>query len=110
NRPNDGLKGYHLQNVIGNPLETTIFVERMIITGMLDRHPGVQLILAHGGGFFPYQAGRLRHARTVRPELQASPSDPWKYLRQISIDCLCHDRQALAYLVSRVGVDRVVMG
>lgn len=110
NRANDGLKGYHLQNVIGNPLETTIFVERMICTGMLDRHPGVQLILAHGGGFFPYQAGRLRHARTVRPELQSSPADPWQYLRQISIDCLCHDRQALSYLVSRVGVDRVVMG
>jgi aminocarboxymuconate-semialdehyde decarboxylase len=110
NRPNDGLEGYHLQNVIGNPLETTIFIERMICTGMLSRHPSVRLILAHGGGFFPYQAGRLRHARTVRTELQDSPEDPWSCMRQVYIDTICHDRRSLAFLVSMVGPERVIMG
>jgi aminocarboxymuconate-semialdehyde decarboxylase len=111
NRPNDGLEPFHFQNVMGNPLETTIFVERMICTRTLDRHPGVRLILSHGGGFFPYQVGRLRHARTVRVELKDAPEDPWSYVRrQIYIDTICHDRQALSYLVARAGADRVIMG
>ncbi len=110
NRPHDGLNGYHLQNVIGNPLETTIFVERLICSGMLDRHPGVRLVLAHAGGYYPYQAGRLRHARTVRPELRSAPEDPWAYSRQLSIDTITHDRQALQYLVSRVGAASVIVG
>ena len=110
NRPHDGLVPFHFQNVMGNPIATTVFVERMICSRTLDRHPGVRLILSHGGGFFPYQVGRLRHARTVRVELENSPDDPWSYIRQIYIDTICHDRQALAYLVSRSGPDRVIMG
>ncbi|MGH7903841.1 MAG: amidohydrolase family protein [Candidatus Dormibacteraceae bacterium] len=110
NRPHDGLRSYYLQNVIGNPLATTIFAERMICSGTLDRHPRARLILSHGGGFLPYQVGRLRHARTVRSELASAPQDPWSYTRQIFIDTITHDRDALAYLISRAGADRVVMG
>jgi aminocarboxymuconate-semialdehyde decarboxylase len=111
NRPNGDLSTYYLQNVIGNPLETTIFIERMICSGVLERHPRLQLILAHAGGFFPYQVGRLRHARTVRVELESAPADPWSYVRrQVYIDCISHDQQALKYLVSCAGPDRVVMG
>lgn len=106
-----GLEQYFLQFVIGVPLETTIFVERMICSGILDRHPGLRLILAHGGGFFPYQGGRLRHARTVRAELADTPQDPWVYAgHQLFMDTITHDRAALQYLVSRVGAKSVVMG
>jgi aminocarboxymuconate-semialdehyde decarboxylase len=83
---------------------------RLIAAGVLERHPGLAIQLVHGGGFFPYQAGRLRHARTVRPELVESPHDPWAFLDQIWFDVITHDAAALAYLVSRVGLDRVVMG
>ncbi len=110
NRPHDGLEPYYLQNVIGNLLETTIFTERMICSGILDRHPRLRLILSHGGGYYPYQAGRLRHARTVRKELADSPQDPWVYAGRLIIDTITHDRQALQYLVSRVGAANVVMG
>ncbi|MGH7777056.1 MAG: amidohydrolase family protein [Candidatus Dormibacterales bacterium] len=110
NRHHDGLEPYYLQNVIGNPLETTIFIERLICAGVLDRHPGVRLVLSHAGGFFPYQVGRLRHARTVRPELEKAPQDPWSFTRQVYIDTISHDPAALAYLVSRAGPERVVMG
>lgn len=106
-----GFEDYFLQFVIGIPLETTIFAERMICSGTLDRHPGLRLVLAHGAGFYPYQAGRLRHAVTVRPELKDSPRDPWLYVgRQIFADTITHDRQALQYLVSRLGSESVVMG
>jgi len=105
-----GLEQYYLGNVIGNLLETTICAERLVASGTLARHPKVRIVLAHAGGYFPYQAGRLRHAKTVRPELADSPIDPWDFAGQLIFDTITHDVQALAYLVSRAGVDNVVMG
>ena len=106
----DGLDRFYLNNVVGFPLETTVTVERLIAAGVLDRHPELQILLLHGGGFFPYHAGRLRHAATVRPELADCPPDPWRYLDQLWFDVITHDREALRYLTTRVGVERVVLG
>jgi len=110
NNPHPGLDGYHLQNAIGNQLETTIAAERLIVTGVLDRHPRLRLLLAHAGGYMPWQAGRLRHATTVRPELANSPPDPHAYFGRIVVDTITHDAAALRFLVERVGADNVVMG
>lgn len=110
NEPHAGLDDYYLQNVIGNMLETTVTVERLLCAGVLDRHPDLKLVLVHSGGYFPYQAGRLRHARTVRPELASAPEDPWAYRGQIVVDTITHDVEALRYLVSRFGAGNVVMG
>lgn len=110
NEPNAALAPYYLQNVIGNMVETTIAIERLICAGVLDRHPRLRLVLVHSGGYFPYQAGRLKHARTVRPELASAPDDPWAYLDRLFFDSITHDREALRYLVSRVGPDRVLVG
>jgi aminocarboxymuconate-semialdehyde decarboxylase len=110
NQPHPALEPYYLQNVVGNLLETTIAIERLICAGILDRHPSLKILLVHAGGYYPFQAGRLRHARAVRPELSAAPADPWKYRRQIIVDTITHDTAALAYLVARMGVESVVLG
>lgn len=106
--PHPGLAPYYLGNVIGLPLETTLTIERLICGGVLDRHPDVDVLLVHAGGFFPYQAGRLRHARRVRPELADSPDDPWAY--RLWFDCITHDHAALSFLVAIAGLDRIVLG
>jgi aminocarboxymuconate-semialdehyde decarboxylase len=105
-----GLDDYHLQNVIGHLLETTVTIERLICAGVLDRHPNLRLVLAHGGAFFPLQAGRLRHAATVRPELAHAPADPWVYRGQVLIDTITHDAAALRFAVERMGPDNVLLG
>jgi aminocarboxymuconate-semialdehyde decarboxylase len=105
-----GLQAFYFENVLGFLFETSIAIERLICAGVLDRHPDLQLVLVHGGGYFPYQGGRLRHARTVRGELAGSPADPWAYLDRIWFDIVTHDATALGYLVQRVGAERVVLG
>jgi aminocarboxymuconate-semialdehyde decarboxylase len=104
------LDQWYLQNAIGNPLETTITVERLICAGTLDRHPRVRLLLMHGGGFLPYQTGRLVHARSVRPELADAPVNAWEFFDRLYFDTITHDAQALRYLVERAGLDHVVLG
>jgi aminocarboxymuconate-semialdehyde decarboxylase len=110
NAAHRGLDDFYLQNVIGNPLETTIAIERLLCGGVLDRHPAVRVLLVHAGGYYPYQAGRLRHAATVRPELAEFGRDPWSYGGQILVDTITHDAAALAYLVARMGAENVVLG
>jgi aminocarboxymuconate-semialdehyde decarboxylase len=110
NEAHRGLDSFYLQNVIGNPLETTVAIERLIASGVLSRHPRVRVVLVHGGGFFPWQAGRLRHATTVRKELTEAPADPWSFFGQVVVDTLTHDVASLRHLISRVGSANVVMG
>ena len=110
NHAHPGLEGHHLQNVIGNQLETTIAAERLVVTGTLERHPGLRLLLVHAGGYVPWQAGRLRHAATVRSELAGAPSDLWAYTGRLFMDTITHDAATLRHLVERAGADAVVMG
>lgn len=104
------IEQYYLHNAIGLPLMTTIAIERMICAGVLERHPRLQIVLAHAGGYFPWQAARLGHARRVTPELASTPADPWSYLGQLYFDTMTYDLESLRYLITRVGVDHVVVG
>jgi predicted TIM-barrel fold metal-dependent hydrolase len=54
--------------VVGFPLETTVAIGRLICAGVLDRYPRLELVLVHGGGYFPYQPGRLRQVRAAATE------------------------------------------
>jgi aminocarboxymuconate-semialdehyde decarboxylase len=110
NEPYPGLADWYLQNVIGNPLETTIAGVRLICAGTLDRWPRIKVLLVHGGGHFPYQLGRLRHAASVRKELAGRAVDPWSYAGKLKFDCLTHDSDALAYLADKAGIENVFIG
>jgi len=103
------LNEWYLQNVIGNPLETAIVGERLMCSGLLDEVPGITVMLVHGGGFFPYQLDRLRHASQVRPE-HAAPVDTERLLGHFVFDTLLHGPQALRFLAERVGIDRLLLG
>ncbi|WP_324669414.1 amidohydrolase family protein [Geochorda subterranea] len=109
--PKPGLEPYYLTNSIGNPLETTIAIARLIHGGVLERHPQLRVVLAHGGGFFPYQLGRLEHAFAVRPEPSATcDRPPSAYHDRIYYDSVLHLPAALRYLVEVAGADHVLMG
>jgi aminocarboxymuconate-semialdehyde decarboxylase len=105
------LDCYYLTNLIGNPLETTIMVANLMFSGTLDALPQLKVVLAHGGGFVPYQIGRFVHGHKVRPETRAHTASSAKaLLKRFYFDTLTHDPQALRYLVDLVGAERVVLG
>lgn len=105
------LSTYHLANVIGNPLETCIAATRLITAGVFDRHPRLVVQLAHGGGFFPYQLGRLERAyRTNQATRSVARRAPRAYLRHFLFDTVLFDEQALEFLLAFAGADNVVFG
>jgi len=105
-----GIDDWYLQNAAGNPQETMVAGCRMICSGLLDRYENLRVMLVHGGGNLPYQLGRLRHAISVRPELDGVAPDPWAYCGRLIFDTLTHDDQATAYLVNRVSAENVFVG
>ncbi|MGH6676475.1 MAG: amidohydrolase family protein, partial [Xanthobacteraceae bacterium] len=64
----DRLRAYYLNNLIGNPVDTTIAAACLIFGGILERFPNFKPVMVHGGGFTPYQGGRWVHGWHVRPE------------------------------------------
>jgi aminocarboxymuconate-semialdehyde decarboxylase len=104
------LTPYYLSNVIGNPTETTVALAHLIFSGMLDRHPKLKIVAAHGGGYFPFYTARFDHGWTVRPEAHTCASAPSTYLRKIWFDSLVYAPEQLEYLIRRAGPGNVVLG
>lgn len=107
--PYPDLNDYALQPIVGMPNEMTIAIARLICAGTLERHPGARVLCALGGGFFPYQAGRLRHCAGFRPELKGV-RDPWSYVGQVKFDTNLHDVASLRFLIDVAGPDNVLLG
>jgi aminocarboxymuconate-semialdehyde decarboxylase len=105
------LEDYYFTNSIGNPLDTFIAAARLIHSGALERHPGLEVVLVHAGGFMPYQLGRLDHAFAVRTEPRAAiDREPSSYLPRFWFDSITHSDASLEFLVSFAGTDRIVLG
>ncbi len=104
------LNRWYLTNVIGQPLETTIALSHLIFSGLLDRHPGLRLLAAHGGGYLPFYLGRFEHAWRTRPDSRAMQHAPREYLRRIWFDTVVYEPQAIRHLIDEVGVSQVVAG
>jgi len=106
-----GLDGGYLWNSVGNPLETTVAAAQLVVSGVLERHLGLKILLAHGGGALPALRGRLRRAFAVRQEAQVgTASGPDDSLRSLYFDSLTHDCAVLADLVAFAGAGQVLLG
>jgi aminocarboxymuconate-semialdehyde decarboxylase len=109
--PPAAVRGFHLSNVIGNPTETFVAACRLVVGGVLDRHPDLKVQLVHGGGTFPYQLGRLEHAFHARAETsQVAARNPLSYLRNFLFDTALFEPRALDFLLDLAGTERVVFG
>ena len=103
---------YGLNNLVGNPAESTIALGHLIFGGVFERHPDLRMVLVHGGGFAPYQIGRWDRAfstgeRGAAEHLTRLPSE---WLRGLYFDTVLHSPESLRHLIDVVGVEHVVLG
>jgi aminocarboxymuconate-semialdehyde decarboxylase len=102
---------HYLWNAVGNPFETTVTAAHLVMTGTMERHPGLKVVLAHGGGAILTLRGRLRHAHSFQPDARSRLREsPEESLRRFHYDTVVHDAGLLRGLVETVGADRVVLG
>lgn len=106
------LKDYYLRNFIGNPLDTTIAAGCLVFGGVMEKFPNLNVVLAHGGGFVPYQTGRWIHGwheRKPEPQVKLKKS-PEASIAKLRYDTILHAAPQLESLIGWVGPERVLLG
>lgn len=105
------LSEHYLNNIIGNPLESTIALSHLIFGGVLDDLPRLKLCVVHGGGYLSGYWGRMDHAWRAREDCRLHISrPPSSYLRQVWFDTLVFDSLQLDALIASHGSDRLCLG
>lgn len=121
--PLDGAPNFHggpdrlggadfLWNTLGFPFETATLAAKFIMTGTLDKFPGLDVVLPHAGGCFPYIVGRIEHSIGKGVVAGAKTlKQPFRdYIRRFHYDTLAYRPETLRFMIEIVGIDRVVIG
>lgn len=107
----DRLTNHYFNNVIGNPLDTTVALSHLIFDGVIERHPKIKFIAAHGGGFLAHYWARMDHAWRARPDTRTVISKrPSSYLEKVYFDSITFDPRMLKQLIDRYGANHVLLG
>ena len=105
------LLDHYFNNVIGNPLETTVAASHLIFDGVMERHPKLKVVLPHGGGYLAHYWARMDHGWKARPDCRSViKKKPSSYLEKFYFDTITFDRGMLEQEVARFGADHVLLG
>jgi 6-methylsalicylate decarboxylase len=118
--PGFGPNNYGMDRSIGAMFEDTMAAARLVLSGVLARHPRASFIAPHLGGTLPFVHGRIaRHARRVEDELRAAgvgagtapdADGPVEGIRRLYYDTAMRHEPALRCACDTVGADRLVFG
>lgn len=102
---------FYLHNLMGSPVETALAAAHLAMSGVLEQHPDLRICLAHGGGASGAIAGRLERGQvTGRPGADTGAERARRAFRRFCVDCITHDRDALALAAAVHGDDHVLFG
>jgi aminocarboxymuconate-semialdehyde decarboxylase len=105
------LTEHYFNNIIGNPLDTTVGTSRLIFDGVMERHPGLKIVLPHAGGFLAHYWARMDHAWRARPDCRTViKKAPSSYLKKFYFDTIAFDPEMLRNLLDKFGAGQVVLG
>jgi aminocarboxymuconate-semialdehyde decarboxylase len=105
------LLDHYFNNVIGNPLETTVAVSHLIFDGVMARHPRLKVLLPHAGGYLAHYWARMDHAHRARADCRSViKKAPSSYLRKFYFDTITFDAGMLRHLIDNFGSTHVVLG
>jgi aminocarboxymuconate-semialdehyde decarboxylase len=107
---NERLKQYYLVNLLGNPFETAIAASHLILGGVMDAFPKLEVSLPHAGGALPILRGRLDRGFEIRGECKVIERPPSEYLKRFTYDTIAYSEPIMDYLVGLVGAERILMG
>lgn len=107
----DRLTQHYFNNVIGNPLDSTIAVSSLIFDGVLERNPKLKVVVAHSGGYLAHYWARMDHAHRARPDCRTViRKPPSTYLKKLHFDTITFDTDMLRHSIEKWGVDHVLLG
>ncbi len=104
------MQRFHLRNLAGNPLDTTLAAFYLMTGGVLERHPGLHICLSHAGGYLPYALSRFEHGQRVRREFADVKTPLRVFADRFYYDTVLHDPECLDFAVRRAAAGHVLLG
>lgn len=105
------LQPHNFVNIIGHPFEATLAQAHLIFSGVMGRHPGLNVVVVHGGGYLPAYPGRIDHGWRAREDIsEGVPRPPGEALRQFYFDTMVFEPEQVRFLVDRYGAEHVLLG
>ncbi|HUZ66258.1 MAG TPA: amidohydrolase family protein [Beijerinckiaceae bacterium] len=104
----DMLDGYDgaLHLSLGRVIEVSVAASRLILSGMMERHPDLKIVMSHTGGALPYQSGRMdKNGKAAK--LRNPPS---AYIKRLYTDTVSPHMLGIKFAVEYFGVDHVMYG
>lgn len=105
------LVDHYFNNVIGNPMETTIATSHLIFDGVMQRNPKLKIVLPHAGGYLAHYWARMDHAYRARPDCRTViKKAPSSYLKKMYFDTISFNPQMLRHMIDQYGVGQLLLG
>jgi len=104
----DQLEGYggalHLS--LGRVIEVSVAASRLVLSGLMERHPKLKVVLSHTGGALPYQSGRMdKNTKAAKLPQPAS-----SYLKRMYTDTVSPHSAGMKFAIEYYGIDNVMYG
>jgi aminocarboxymuconate-semialdehyde decarboxylase len=106
--PDPRMQPHRLLITLGQPLEEAFCMLSLIYEGIMDAYPKLKILVAHGGGFVPFYAGRFDNAcrNGNHPNLKGDISS---YLPRFYYDTVIFNPDMLEYLATKVPTSRLML-
>ena len=107
----EAIKDYWMIGMMGLQVDNSFALLRLILSGILERHPHLQIVMPHVGGILPYMSGRIDHQTEVLGRARENITQPPSaYLQRVYLDTVSPSVQALQYAYEYSGADRLLFG
>ncbi len=104
----DMLDGYDgaLHLSLGRVIEVSVAAMRLVLSGVMERHPNLKIVMSHTGGALPYQSGRM-DKNSAKAKLPRPASD---YLKRMYTDTVSPHVPGMKFAIDYYGIDHVMYG
>jgi len=107
----DKIMEYSMIPMMGFQVDTSFALLRLILGGILERNPGLRIVIPHAGGVLPYMMGRIDHQTEVLGRARDKITQPVSmYMKSVFLDTVSPSLQALEYACEFSGPDRLLFG
>ena len=107
----EAIKDHWMIGMMGLQVDNSFALLRLILSGILERHPHLQIVMPHVGGILPYMSGRIDHQTEVLGRARENITQPPSaYLQRIYLDTVSPSVESLQYAYEYSGADRLLFG
>ncbi|HSV81877.1 MAG TPA: amidohydrolase family protein [Ramlibacter sp.] len=102
------LDGYNgaLYASLGRVIDVSVAAYRLVLSGIMERHPGLKIVMSHTGGALPYQAGRM----DKNSGKAGLPKPPSSYIKRMYTDTVSPHAIGVKFALEYYGIDQIMYG